>query len=64
MIEGDYSKETAEIGGAFDAAALKEAVKTQTESSFQSYMGLADVSIHGAKTSASIGAIKKYLKAL
>ncbi len=36
---GDYSKETAKIGGAFDVtAALKEAVKTQTENSFQDYM--------------------------
>ena len=36
---GDYSKETAKIGGAFDVtAALKEAVKTQFENSFQSYM--------------------------
>ena len=36
---GDYSKETAKIGGAFDVnAALKEAVKTQLESSFQTYM--------------------------
>ncbi len=36
---GDYSKETAKIGGAFDVtAALKEAVKTQTDNSFQDYM--------------------------
>ncbi len=36
---GDYSKETAKIGGAFDVtAALKEAVKTQLINSFQDYM--------------------------
>ena len=36
---GDYSKETAKIGGAFDVnAALREAVKTQRENSFQDYM--------------------------
>ncbi len=36
---GDHSKETAKIGGAFDVAvALKEAVKTQFENSFQSYV--------------------------
>ena len=36
---GDYSKETAKIGGAFDVtAALKETVKTQLVNSFQSYM--------------------------
>ncbi len=36
---GDYSKETAKIGGAFDVtSALKEAVKTQFENSFQDYM--------------------------
>ncbi len=36
---GDYAKETAKIGGAFDVtAALKAAVKTQLENSFQDYM--------------------------
>ncbi len=36
---GDYSAQTAKIGGAFDVtAALKEAVKTQFENSFQDYM--------------------------
>ncbi len=36
---GDYSAQTAKIGGAFDVtAALKEAVKTQFENSFQNYM--------------------------
>ncbi len=36
---GDYSQETAKIGGAFDVtAALREAVKTQFENSFQDYM--------------------------
>ena len=36
---GDWSAQTAKIGGAFDVnAALKEAVKVQLENSFQDYM--------------------------
>ncbi len=36
---GDYSRETAKIGGAFDVTtALREAIKTLYENSFQSYM--------------------------